>query len=44
MTVKISIAAGYTTLAYLRTLPVRALQIDRGLVTDMLDDPTDRTV
>jgi diguanylate cyclase (GGDEF)-like protein len=32
---------GYTSLAYLSTLPVRALKIDRRFVTDLLTNPLD---
>jgi diguanylate cyclase (GGDEF)-like protein len=32
---------GYTSLAYLSTLPVRALKIDRRFVTDLLTNPVD---
>ena len=47
MGVKVSIddfGAGYTSLAYLRTLPVKALKIDRALVTNMLDHPEDQAL
>jgi predicted signal transduction protein with EAL and GGDEF domain len=30
--------SGYTSLAYLRTLPIDALKIDRILITDLIDD------
>lgn len=36
--------AGYTSLAFLRILPVTALKIDRGLVTGMLENASDRAV
>jgi diguanylate cyclase (GGDEF)-like protein len=32
---------GYTSLAYLPTLPVRALKIDRRFVTDLITNPVD---
>ena len=36
--------AGYTSLAFLRILPVTALKIDRSLVTGMLENAGDRAV
>ena len=33
--------AGYTSLAYLSTLPVRALKIDQRFITDLLTNPID---
>ena len=36
--------AGYTSLAYLRSLPVRRLKIDRGFVTHLLEEPKDEAV
>ena len=36
--------AGYTSLSYLKSLPVRALKIDRGFVTHLLDDDRDHAV
>ena len=36
--------AGYTSLAFLRVLPVTALKIDRSLVTGMLENACDRAV
>ncbi|CCG01645.1 putative bifunctional diguanylate cyclase/phosphodiesterase [Blastococcus saxobsidens] len=36
--------AGYTSLAFLRILPVAALKIDRSLVTHILDCPEDEAV
>ncbi|SDN59963.1 diguanylate cyclase (GGDEF) domain-containing protein [Geodermatophilus sp. DSM 45219] len=36
--------AGYTSLSYLRSLPVRSLKIDRGFVTHLLDDERDQAV
>jgi diguanylate cyclase (GGDEF)-like protein len=36
--------AGYTSLSHLKTLPVRALKIDRGLVTHMLERPHDEVI
>ncbi len=36
--------AGYTSLAYLKTLPVRSLKIDRGFITHLLDDHKDEAV
>lgn len=45
--VKVSIddfGAGYTSLAFLRVLPVTALKLDRSLVTGMLDHASDRVI
>jgi diguanylate cyclase (GGDEF)-like protein len=36
--------AGYTSLAHLSTLPVRALKIDRRFITDLLTNPFDETL
>jgi EAL domain-containing protein (putative c-di-GMP-specific phosphodiesterase class I) len=36
--------AGYTSLAFLRILPVTALKIDRSLVSRTLDSPADQSV
>ncbi len=36
--------AGYTSLSYLKSLPVRSLKIDRGFVTHLLDDDRDQAV
>jgi diguanylate cyclase (GGDEF)-like protein len=36
--------AGYTSLSYLKTLPVSSLKIDRGFVTHLLDDDRDEAV
>lgn len=36
--------AGYTSLSYLKSLPVRALKIDRAFVTNLLDDDRDQAV
>jgi diguanylate cyclase (GGDEF)-like protein len=36
--------AGYTSLGYLRRLPVQTLKIDRGFITDILTDPADRAI
>ena len=36
--------AGYTSLSYLKSLPVAALKIDRGFVTQLLDHPEDEAV
>ncbi len=36
--------AGYTSLSYLKSLPVRGLKIDRGFVTHLLDDDRDEAV
>ena len=36
--------AGYTSLSYLKSLPVRSLKIDRGFVTHLLDDTKDEAV
>jgi EAL domain-containing protein (putative c-di-GMP-specific phosphodiesterase class I) len=36
--------AGYTSLAYLKSLPVRTLKIDRGFVTHLLQNPADEAV
>ena len=36
--------AGYTSLSYLKTLPVSRLKIDRGFVTHLLDDDRDEAV
>ncbi len=36
--------AGYTSLSYLKSLPVRSLKIDRGFVTHLLDDDRDHAV
>jgi diguanylate cyclase (GGDEF)-like protein len=47
MGVQVSIddfGAGYTSLSHLKTLPVRALKIDRGLVTHMLERPHDEVI
>ncbi len=45
--VRISIddfGAGYSSLAYLRLLPVSALKLDRTLITHLLDRPADLAV
>ncbi|MCA0145023.1 EAL domain-containing protein [Blastococcus sp. LR1] len=47
MGVRVSIddfGAGYTSLSYLKTLPVSALKIDRGFVTHLLEDTADEAV
>jgi diguanylate cyclase (GGDEF)-like protein len=47
MGVQVSIddfGAGYTSLSHLKTLPVRALKMDRGLVTHMLERPHDEVI
>ena len=47
MGVRVSIddfGAGYTSLSYLKTLPVKALKIDRGLVTHLLDRVEDEAI
>ena len=36
--------AGYTSLSYLKSLPVAALKIDRGFVTQLLESPEDEAV
>ncbi|SFE92685.1 putative bifunctional diguanylate cyclase/phosphodiesterase [Blastococcus tunisiensis] len=36
--------AGYTSLAFLRILPITALKIDRSLIKDMLDQEADEAV
>jgi EAL domain-containing protein (putative c-di-GMP-specific phosphodiesterase class I) len=36
--------AGYTSLAFLRILPITALKIDRSLISQMLDHPEDEAV
>ena len=36
--------AGYTSLSYLKSLPVRGLKIDRGFVTSLLADDRDEAV
>ena len=36
--------AGYTSLSYLKTLPVRSLKIDRGFITDLVHSPQDEAV
>jgi diguanylate cyclase (GGDEF)-like protein len=47
MGLKVSIddfGAGYTSLSYLKTLPVKALKIDRSLVTGLIDHVEDEVV
>ncbi|TFV53829.1 bifunctional diguanylate cyclase/phosphodiesterase [Blastococcus sp. TF02A-35] len=47
MGVRVSIddfGAGYTSLSYLKTLPVSALKIDRGFVTHLLEEGADEAV
>ncbi|RBY96360.1 GGDEF-domain containing protein [Blastococcus sp. TF02-8] len=47
MGVRVSVddfGAGYTSLSYLKTLPVTALKIDRGFVTHLLEDGADEAV
>jgi diguanylate cyclase (GGDEF)-like protein len=47
MGVRVSIddfGAGYTSLSYLKSLPVSALKIDRGFVTHLLEDGADEAV
>jgi diguanylate cyclase (GGDEF)-like protein len=47
MGIKVSIddfGAGFTSLAYLKSLPVKAIKIDRSFVTDMLDQPEDQAI
>ncbi len=36
--------AGYTSLSYLKSLPVRSLKIDRGFVTHLIDNGKDEAV
>jgi EAL domain-containing protein (putative c-di-GMP-specific phosphodiesterase class I) len=36
--------AGYTSLAHLKTLPVRTLKVDRGFVSDLLTEHSDETI
>jgi diguanylate cyclase (GGDEF)-like protein len=36
--------AGYTSLSFLKTLPVRSLKIDRGFVTDLIGSSQDEAV